>query len=47
EKNGRTEVKLTTVKKAKSSILFSFKKNMLAIVEEISNYLKLEEINID
>ncbi|CAG8836913.1 11799_t:CDS:1, partial [Racocetra persica] len=46
-KNGRTEVKSTTVKKAKSSILSSFKKNIPATVEKIFNYLKLEEIDID
>ncbi|CAG8803503.1 30781_t:CDS:2, partial [Racocetra persica] len=47
KKNSKTEVKSTTVKKAKSSILSSFKKNMPTTVEKISNYLKLEEIDID
>src|SRR6185295_5228179 len=42
----RTEAK--TVKKiAKSSILSSFKKHTSSTVEEISDYLKLEEIDFE
>ncbi|CAG8850860.1 5109_t:CDS:1, partial [Racocetra persica] len=42
-----TEVKSTSVKKkTKSSILSSFKKHIPVMVEEISDYLKLEEIDV-
>ncbi|CAG8760162.1 11506_t:CDS:1 [Racocetra persica] len=48
KKNVRTKVKSTSVKKkTKSSILSSFKKHTPVMVEEISNYLKLEEIDIE
>ncbi|CAG8506168.1 7745_t:CDS:2, partial [Scutellospora calospora] len=48
KKNVRTEVKSTSVKKkTKSSILSSFKKHMPVTVEEISDYLKLEEIDVE
>ncbi|CAG8777786.1 26244_t:CDS:2, partial [Racocetra persica] len=48
EENEQDYVKSTPAKKkTKSSILSSFKKHIPVTVEEISEYLKLEEIDIE